>query len=246
MTAKPQYISVWVREAAERARPAAEKPGRGQPSRAQIVRAAIEILDTEGLDALSMRRLGAKLGMGATSIYWYVANKTDLLDLAIDEAFGEIAVPVGGGIDWREATAVFAHSLRRALMRHPWLARLLGGRPNIGPNALRMSDRMATIFDDAGLDHEDIDFTVTTVIAYVIGISGADATWRDTVNTSGLTYDEWTEQHEPALRAGMADLPRLRAIYEKRRLPPDTGSALEARFDFGLRCVLDGIAGRMP
>ncbi|RBQ14402.1 TetR family transcriptional regulator [Spongiactinospora rosea] len=245
MTAKPQYISVWAREAAERARPATAKPARDQPSRAQIVRAAIEILDTEGLDALSMRRLGAKLGMGATSIYWYVANKTDLLDLVIDEVFGEIAVPAGGGIGWREATSVFAHSLRRALMRHPWLARLLGGRPNIGPNALRMADRMATIFGDAGLGHTDIDFTVTAVIGYVIGISGTDAAWRETVNASGLTYEEWTEQHDPALRAGTADLPRLRAVIEAQRRLPDTARAVEARFEFGLNCLLDGIAVRV-
>ena len=75
--------SVWLR-------PTRERTGQPSLSREQIVRAAIELLDAEGAAGLSMRRLGTKLGSGATSLYWHVANKDELLELAVDEVLGEI------------------------------------------------------------------------------------------------------------------------------------------------------------
>ncbi|MDF5753935.1 TetR/AcrR family transcriptional regulator [Spongiactinospora sp. TRM90649] len=243
MPAKPQYTSIWAREAAEKSQQS-RSPGKDQPSRRQIVRATIELLDAEGGEALSMRRLGAKLGMGATSIYWYVANKTELLDLALDEVFGEIAVPESASLDWREATSVFAHSLRRALMRHAWATQLLGGRPNLGPNALRVAERMSVIFHDAGFRRLDVDFGVTTVIAYVMGLTSADSAWRDGVAGSGMTQEEWTAEHEPAIALGLADHPRLRELWEERELCADSATVLESRFDYGLACVLDGLETR--
>jgi len=78
---RQRFTSVWAREAARR------REVRGNPSglsREQIVREAVALLDAEGADALSMRRLAARLGSGATSLYWYVANKDELLELAAE------------------------------------------------------------------------------------------------------------------------------------------------------------------
>jgi AcrR family transcriptional regulator len=135
--------SVWTR-------PPRSRGAQPTLSREQIVRAAIELLDEKGLDGLSMRRLGSRLAAGATSAYWYVATKDELLELALDEVMGEIDVPEVGTTDWRTAAAALAHGLRSMILRHPWVTGLFGVRPAMGPNAMRMSDRVVGVLTAAG------------------------------------------------------------------------------------------------
>src|SRR5690242_3117266 len=94
--------SVWTR-------PPRSRGGQPTLSREQIVHAAVELLDEKGLDGLSMRRLGSRLAAGATSLYWYVATKDDLLELALDEVMGEIEIPDTDAADWRTAASAVAH-----------------------------------------------------------------------------------------------------------------------------------------
>ena len=96
----------------------------------------METLDAEGLAGLSMRKLAAKLGSGATSLYWHVPTKDDLIDLLIDEVWGEIDVPDPGLAGWRSGALLFAHSLRSVVLRHPWLPEVMYTRPSMGPNAM--------------------------------------------------------------------------------------------------------------
>src|SRR5215470_1661045 len=90
----------------------AERPPReeaGEPlTRARIVKAALDLIDEEGLDALSMRRLGSRLGAGATTLYWYVSSKDQLLDLAVDEIFGELSLDPLEGDGWRSQVEAVA------------------------------------------------------------------------------------------------------------------------------------------
>ncbi|MGK8523410.1 TetR family transcriptional regulator [Nocardia asteroides] len=79
---KQQFTSVWTKQP--------RRPRTSGLGREQIVAAAVEILDANGLDALSMRKLGAKLGAGATSLYWHVSNKEELLELVLDEFWGMV------------------------------------------------------------------------------------------------------------------------------------------------------------
>src|SRR5690348_7113452 len=82
-----RHEPIWMRPTRQ---PQGQRPSL---SREQIVRAAIELADDEGLEALTMRRLATKLGAGAMSLYWHIPNKEDLLDLMLDAAFGEVALP---------------------------------------------------------------------------------------------------------------------------------------------------------
>src|SRR4029077_18697876 len=97
--------SVWARD-------------REQPalSRAAIVREAIAILDAEGIEALSMRKLGARLNAGATSLYRHVASKDELMELALDAVAAEIAVPAIEGKGWRAAARETGGSFRAAAL----------------------------------------------------------------------------------------------------------------------------------
>jgi AcrR family transcriptional regulator len=98
--------------------PAGQPPGR-QPARAaretlirdQIVRAAVELLDADGLDGLSMRRLGSRLGSSATAVYWHVKDKADLVVLAADAVWAEIDLPDVEAVGWRGAATSMAHGL---------------------------------------------------------------------------------------------------------------------------------------
>src|ERR1700751_10318 len=89
-----QIPSVWTRQ---------REPEQPALSRAAIVREAIAMLDAEGTEALSMRKLGARLNAGAPSLYRHVASKDELMELALDEVAAEIAVPAIEGQGWRAA-----------------------------------------------------------------------------------------------------------------------------------------------
>ena len=97
-----------------------------------------------------MRRLGTKLGSGATSVYWYVANKDELLELAVDEVMGEVDIPDLELVGWRAAAGGVVQGLRSVILRHSWITSLFGIRPAIGPQAMRMSDRIVTVLTAAG------------------------------------------------------------------------------------------------
>src|SRR4051812_16996021 len=97
-------------------RPPRARTGQPALSREQIVKAAIELLDAQGPAGLSMRRLGTHLGAGATSMYWHVANKDELLELVMDEVLGEVYVPEAGDTTWRVALTIWADGMRAMLL----------------------------------------------------------------------------------------------------------------------------------
>lgn len=120
-------------------------------SRDAIVAAAIQLLDREGLAALSMRRLAEELGTGAASLYWHVGSKDGLLDLVLDQIIGEYQVPDPDPPRWREQLKDVARAQRAISLRHPYLVRVSIGRIPMGPNALRFSERMLAILRAGGL-----------------------------------------------------------------------------------------------
>lgn len=228
-----KFDSVWTR--------AARQPRTSGLTRDQIVQAAIALLDEEGLEALSMRKLGARLGAGATSLYWHVANKDELLELALDEFWG--LAGDGGGLDrpgdLRESLTTYAYNLRAVLLAHPWAAALIGRLPSLGPRAFRLGEQLRRIFHEAGFRELDVYLAGGTVNSYVLGqvvpmiamkkahagpIRGADVL---------ETLDELA-----------ADYPEMRADYHTV-MPEDSTIGQAVGFDFGLICVLDGLENRL-
>ena len=120
-------------------------------SREAIVTAAVELLDREGLAALSMRRLAEELGTGAASLYWHVGSKDGLLDLVLDHVIGEAQVPDPDPRHWQEQLKDVARAQRAATLRHPYIVRISIGRIPMGPNALRYSERVLAILRAGGL-----------------------------------------------------------------------------------------------
>ena len=120
-------------------------------SREAIVTAAVDLLDREGLAALSMRRLAEELGTGAATLYWHVGSKDGLLDLVLDQLIGEQQIPDPDPARWREQLKDVARTQRATSLRHPYLVRISIGRIPMGPNALRYSERVLAILRAGGL-----------------------------------------------------------------------------------------------
>ncbi|MEU8919941.1 TetR/AcrR family transcriptional regulator C-terminal domain-containing protein [Kitasatospora sp. NPDC048545] len=209
----------------------------------RIVRAAMEIADREGLAALSMRSVAARLGVAAMSPYRYVPSKDDLVLLMADAAFGEESYPAGPPGDWRARLELGAHMLWRIYRRHPWLAQVGAlTRPLMLPALLDHAEWALSALDGHGLDAATMLDLHVLLYSYVQGIAVHLEREAQAEASTGLSEDQWMDRQGPALTA----------IVTGERHPVfarTTGSLgdgydldLDALFAFGLKPLLDGVA----
>jgi AcrR family transcriptional regulator len=229
-------------------------PGRGRArsapalSRAEIVDAAIAVADAEGSDAVSMRRIAQVLRAGTMSLYWHVANKEQLLDLMLDALIGEFDVPEPSG-DWREDLRTQARGERATLLRHPWVMDFLGARPPLGPNTLLHLDRQMAALDGLRLDVGAAMNILGTVQTYVMGSvlrEIQEARVQHDQDESGITHEEWQPARTAWRNRLAADGRFTRVVrFLDAGIDPDAEETRGDRFEFGLDCVIDGIAAKI-
>ena len=211
-------------------------------SREAIVKAAIGLLDREGLAALSMRRLGDELGAGAASLYWHVGSKDGLLDLVLDEIIGEQQVPDPDPARWQEQIKEVARHQRRVSLRHPYVVRISIGRIPMGPNALQYSERVLAILRAGGLSPR---LAVQGYLLLIPTVNGF------TVDETGVE-DSGPPDRDPAHLQEAADMARdYIASLPASLFPNMTGLADEfaladpdERFELLLDIFVDGLARR--
>ena len=230
----------------------AEPPRRAAAlSRDEIVQAAIKIADAEGAAAISMRRIAREVNAGTMSLYWHVVSKEELLDLMIDSVLGEQQAPEPSG-DWRADLRTLACNARAALHRHRWMMDFIGGRPPVGPKALQNVERALGSLDGLGLDKATAMTMVMTVTTYVLG-----AVLREVQEVNGERYLDqqfagFTEQEKQAMAREFAARIRATGRYPhmadfiEEGVDPDAAETRDARFEFGLDCLLDGLQARLP
>jgi AcrR family transcriptional regulator len=227
---------IWIRPV--------RKPQSQRPSltRGQIVRAAMELANAEGLEALTMRRLAKKLGAGAMSLYWHIPNKDDLLDLMLDAAFGEVELPEEPSADWRADLRLFAHHMLSVLRRYTWLPSLISSRPLPSPNRVRYVERFLSELEGLGLDLTTIGGILNTVEAYVDGFAQHEAAPEEIRRRTGMTEADWRATFAAYLQEVLSSgqYPTL-----ARLIAGNAEISADATFEFGLECVLDGIATRI-
>lgn len=238
--------------------PAAEQPipsvwtsprrqRREQPAltRELIVSQAVRLLDAEGVDALSMRRLGAELDAPATSINWHVA-KEELIELVVHEVFGEVTVPQAADpAGWRVAVTDFAHALRSMILRHPWIGSMLGDvLIDLGPNMMRLSEAILAVFETAGFSPEQADHALNTLVAYVIGTAAGEAAVLMKLSHSGLDERDLANVQLPSTEQAGEMYPRLQERYAAYR-GRDPRKARDETFSEGLKLILDGLELRL-
>jgi AcrR family transcriptional regulator len=227
--------SIWTRKPTS-------APARETLTREQITKMAMTTLDDEGLAGLSIRKLAAKLGAGATSLYWHVPTKDDLIDLLIDEIWGQIDVPDPSLAGWRNGALLFGHSLRSAVLRHHWLPEVMYGRPSLGPNAMTLGSRGLVLFGAAGFAGKELDYAMGSVMAYTLGTASSEVATREISRKSGRSLADWSAD---VLRhaEGLADA-RMRESMTQR-VNRDIDTTFSESFTFGLEALLDGLEQRL-
>jgi AcrR family transcriptional regulator len=219
-------------------------------SRDQIVRAAVAVADAEGPDAISMRRIARELNAGAMSLYWHISAKEELLDLMLDAVQGEIEIPEPSG-DWRADLEAVARSWRTVMHRHRWAMDFIGGRPPMGPNSLRNAERGLAVLGGLGLPKAEGINILMTVTTYVMGaairemqeVRGEQDWKRELEGLSEHEVDKLLAEYVESLRTS-ARYPLLLEMIDEG-IDPDAPDTRDARFEFGLGCLLDGIAARV-
>ena len=201
-------------------------------SREKVLDAAVALIDEHGLSALTMRRLGAALGVEAMTLYHYVPNKAALFDgvveRVLDAALGGVRVDGQGG--WRAAVREFAHGYREELLRHPAVVQLVATRPVNSPRAFAVADRILGLLAEAGLPPGTALDLFNALGMFTIG-----HTLAEVGRPPGLDAGE---AEEGGVRdADPETYPHLAAV-----VAAGEGLDFDARFAFVVDVLIDGYA----
>jgi len=215
----------------------------------QIVRTAIELLDAEGLEGLSMRGLGVRLGSVATAVYWHIQSKDQLVRLAGDEVWNEIELPDLSAVDWRTAATTMANNLYATFTRHPWIVQAFSsGSPLLyGPGKARYDDHSLAVYEMAGFVGAEADRATATVFMFVLGSAlGELATVRvkRQLSRAGGNVEERMQATIRRASEIARRFPRLRARIEAGQAA-EYAAAPDKSFEFGLQAIFDGLEARL-
>jgi DNA-binding transcriptional regulator YhcF (GntR family) len=208
----------------------------------RIVRTAIDIADTEGLSALSMRGVAARLGVAAMSPYRYIPSKDDLILLMADTAFGEESYPANAPEEWRSRIELGARTLWTLYRKHPWLAQIGSlTRPLLVPNLMVHGEWMLRALDGHGLDPTKLFDIHVLLYSHVQGLAVHLEMEAQAEAATGQSEDQWMDSRTPALQE----------LVDSGRFPTFTRVVgafedgydlrLDALFEFGLKALLDGL-----
>jgi len=200
-------------------------------SRDRILRAALDLADASGVEALTMRRLGDDLGFEAMSLYRHVANKKDLLHGMLDLVLAEWELPDGPG-DWRDALRTSARSVHDGLRRHRWAAGLLMTGDYIRPARLRYMEWLLGRLDAAGFDADTAYHVYHLLDGYIFGFS----LWE--IAYTAIPIDAETVTRLMAT-IPWADYPHL-AEHRDQHMTDGPHREVSA-FEVGLDLILDGL-----
>ena len=209
----------------------------------RIIEGGMVLLDRDGLEGISLRRLGAELGSGATSVYWHVPNKEALLDLLVDRLMGEAADETrhDPGATWRAELAAHSLSLRAVLQRHTGGAALLASRMPVGPNGVRYMEGVLSALADAGFGGHQRALAYAALTGYTIG--------QVVLQTQAGPN---TPKGRPAAGEQLQRLGGLLRGAPRGRYPNVVESAAdlteltdEEAFNYGLQRMLDGLEAEL-
>jgi len=201
-------------------------------TRERVLRAALALADEGGIESLTMRRLGQKLGVEAMSLYNHVANKVDIVDGIVDLVFAEIDLPLGDG-DWKTAMRQRAISLRDVLLRHRWAIGLMESRRSGGPANLRHHDAVIGSLRAGGFDITMVAHAYSVLDGYIYGFALTKMT------LPFETSEEVAQVAETMLRPfPVNEYPNLVAMIEHAMQP---GYDYGDEFEYGLDLIIDGL-----
>ncbi|MGF1429479.1 TetR/AcrR family transcriptional regulator [Kitasatospora sp. LaBMicrA B282] len=235
-------VSIWVKPPKTTRRRGAAPTGL---SRERIVAATVALLDTDGVQAFSMRKLAAQLDVTPMSVYWYVDNKDELLELALDEAIGRIRItPLEDHGDWRRHLRALAHEYRRCFQEHPWATELAGRYLALGPNSLLFTTSAIGAITRSGLPADHAGAALGLIFEYAYGFAVLETQWLRRVRASGLSEEEFYK-----VVYNIVEQADARFVEQAERIDKDgtnSPAARDRRFTQGLDLALAGIDTAIP
>jgi AcrR family transcriptional regulator len=197
------------------------------------VSAAVELMDSEGIAELSMRKLAARIGIAPMTLYGHVATKDDVLEYALDGVFAEALAKKRTADGWRDSLDAIAHSTFDAFLGHPWAPALLGSKPPLGPAAVAHFTSILDVLSGAGFREDSLAPALSAFYYYILGAATAESAWV----RAGRPFED----------ISTAELTKLQTLENV-----DTSSAVQFfarqstgdpqhRFEAGLARILDSM-----
>lgn len=181
-------------------------------TRERVVTEALTVISTNGVDALSMRALAARLGVVPGALYRHVRSKEQLCSLVVDGVLAEVDCQVDDSLAWTERVTVLAHRLRTVLEDHPGIAGLLKTRDPLGPHSLALAEAFLAPLQEAGLPNRETALAFSLIYDYTLGFALSD---RTTVNEQRVQDAAIRHQLHAFFRSLPTDrFPALAAIGE--------------------------------
>jgi AcrR family transcriptional regulator len=207
-------------------------------SRDRVLRAAISMVDQDGIESLSMRKLGHALGVEAMALYNHVANKDDILDGIVDLVLDEFELP-SADEDWEASIRRCAISGHDALLRHPWACNLIMSSSRVRPARLRYLEALLRRLRQAGFSAEETSHAYHALDSHILGFTLWQLGHMMPGDAPRFTSMEeiavFLETRLPTISP--SDYPHLLEHAEVHL----TESSQESEFEFGLRLILDGL-----
>jgi AcrR family transcriptional regulator len=217
---------------------APRKPSSKAPlTREVIVEAALRVLDAEGMDGLSMRRVGEELGAGAASIYWHVRNKDELLQLVFERVVGEAELPPPDPSRWQEQLAMLAVQMRAILTRHRDVARISLGRVPSGPAIALLTEWLFTLLKPVGIPDKVIAYLGDLFGLYVGAFTFEESLEAGPVTGPGMSGEEFVAM----LKDYVMTLPADRFPHTRRAVDVIFSGDRDDRYAFGIDLMLRGL-----
>jgi AcrR family transcriptional regulator len=214
-----------------------QSPPRAPITRDTIVEAALAVLNQEGLDGLSMRRVAEELGTGAASLYWHVHNKEELFQLIFDRVTREMVLPEPDPAHWKEQLKALGIQMRKTLSKYRDVARLSFGRIPVGPQTALLTEWLFTLLQPVGIPDR--------VIAYIGDVAGLYVgafCFEESLGYASPTGEDLPpEQIVRMMKDYMLSLPRDRFPRTIKALDMIFAFNPEERFEFGLDLLIAGL-----
>jgi AcrR family transcriptional regulator len=216
-------------------------PARAPLGQAQIVQTALRIVQTDGVDGVSMRRLAAEFDTGPSSLYAHVANKDELLQLMFDEVCGLVTPPPLDPPRWKEQILQLARAGHHVLLEHNDLARSALATIPSGPNAMRISDAMLGMMLAGGVPPRIASFAMDRIFLYITADAYEMSIWRTEIDESGQERETAIQELGDDLVAYYEQLPEETYPNLRKHARDMVGGGAEARFELGLSLLVDGL-----
>lgn len=204
-------------------------------TREDVIAAGARLLDEEGIEGISMRKLAKTLGTGPATLYWHVEDKDELLALILDDTIAQVQTPTGGS--WDERLVALLQATRQALLPRPILVNVVWGAGwRIGPETLRVADSVLGCVAESGLPEDQVADAYFSLVTFALGFVLAETSTAGNPEFGAGSPPPPAEADDAELAAAFPNLWRYG--------PGADLEGMDRRFAYGVTDFIDGIKAR--